>query len=139
MGSGGYKEVILRFSKPAATLSGRATPRVAAAGPIQPPSHRAASFLEDFSEGHTAMDLRDPDLHLIPDFRPWDEHDEVLDPRESIALASDVLDLGFVDLSFLDRHVRRSEARARIRHSPLHAATPRRRPRSHRGVRYITI
>src|SRR5439155_23629980 len=76
---------------------------------------------------------------LIPDLRPWDEHDEVLDPRESIALAPNILDLGFVDLPFLDRHVRRSEARPRIRHSPLHAATPRRRPVSHRGVRYITI
>src|SRR5438046_8731022 len=102
-------------------------------------THANVSFLEDYSEGHPAVELRDPDLHLIPDFRPWDEHDEVLAPRESIALAPNILDLGFVDLPFLDRHVRRSEARPRIRHSPLHAATPRRRPVSHRGVRYITI
>src|SRR5467141_3363334 len=95
--------------------------------PSRLPPAPCRSFLEDFSEGHAAVDLRDPDLHLIPDLCPGDEHDEVLDPRESIPLAPDILDLGLVDLPFLDRHVRRSEARPRIRHSPLHAATPRRR------------
>src|SRR3977135_3930883 len=65
------------------------------------------------------MDLRDPDLHRVPDLGPGDEHDEVLDPRESIALASDILDLGFVHFALLNGHVRRSEARPRKRHSPL--------------------
>src|SRR5256885_16945572 len=90
MGVGRYKEVILQFSKPSTRVDGEDPAR----GCRSPhPGFRpnpAASLLEDFSEGHTAVDLRDPDLHLIPNLRPWDEHDEVLDPREPIALAPDI-------------------------------------------------
>src|SRR6266568_3020832 len=101
--------------------------RARAAPPLSSPRPDATSFADDFSERHPAMDLRDADLDLIPDLRPGDEDHEVLDSRQSIAFSTDVLDLRLVDLPLLHRKVRRSEARARIRHLILHAARlPRR-------------
>src|SRR6266571_7216524 len=122
MGGGRYKELIIRFSK----LPGRPY-RARAAPPLSSPRPDATSFADDFSERHPAMDLRDANLDLIPDLRPRDEDHEVLDSRQSIAFPTDVLDLRLIDLPLLHRKVRRSEARARIRHLILHAARlPRR-------------
>src|SRR6266567_6577248 len=122
MGGGGYKELIIRFSKlPGCPYRARAAP------PLSSPRPDATSFADDFSERHPAMDLRDADLDLIPNLRPRDEDHEVLDSRQSIAFPTDVLDLRLIDLPLLHRKVRRSEARARIRHPILHAARlPRR-------------
>ena len=38
------------------------------------------------------MDLRNPNLHLVPDLGPGDEDNEVLDTCESVALPPDILD-----------------------------------------------
>src|SRR3989441_3793119 len=117
MGAGTYKELILRFSK-LAPLSRYRLP----ARPRLPPRIGATSLADDFSERHAPVDLRDLDLDLVPDLRPRDEDHEVRDPRESVAFPTDIFDLGFVHLPFLQRDVRRSKARPRIRHPRLHAA-----------------
>src|SRR5438552_4487423 len=102
------------------------------------PPTGAASLADDFAERHAPVDLRDADLDLVPDLRPRDEDHEVLDPRESVALPTDVLDLGLIDLPFLHGQVRRSEASARIRHPILHCGEPTSPSASHRVVPYIT-
>src|SRR5437867_1987740 len=86
------------------------------------PPTGAASLADDLAERHASVDLRDPDLDLVSDLRPWDEDHEVLNPRESVPLPSDIFDLGFVHLPLLHRDIRRSEATPRIRHPRLHAA-----------------
>src|SRR6266571_1669458 len=114
------------------------TGRLSLAPDRSPPPWRN-SFADDFTERHPSVDLRDADLDLVPDLRPRDEDHEVLDPRESVALPTDVLDLGLIDLPFLHGQVRRSEASARIRHPILHCGEPTSPSASHRVVPYITV
>src|SRR3990172_5744810 len=63
-------------------------------------------LLDDFAEGHAPHHTRDLDLHLVPDLGPGNENDEVLDPGDAVALATDVLDLAIIHLPFHYRRLR---------------------------------
>ncbi len=65
------------------------------------------SFLHDFPEGHPTANLRDSDLDLVADPGARNEDDKVLNACDAVALSSDVLDLGVVNLALFDRDGRR--------------------------------
>src|SRR3990170_694018 len=95
------------------------------------PAPKKRLLLHDLSNRHAPEDLRDSNLHLVSDLGPGDEHDEVLDPGQSVSFPSHVLDLRIVDLPLFDRG--RPSAPSVFRH----AALPFRLPAFGSTVRFV--
>lgn len=60
------------------------------------------STANGLGESDPPQDLGNPDLHLVTDLGARNEDHEVLDPRDTVALAADILDLDVVGPTLLD-------------------------------------